>query len=485
MDLFMPEIIILITALLVIITDLFLTKSKRHLAYLSLLGLGAAAVATVLNWNNPPELAFGGMWALDGYASFFRILFISLSGLVIMASIDYVNKFRRFQGEYYALVLLALLGMIMMASTTNLITMYLSLELAGLAFYVLVGFLKDQHSTESALKYLLLGGVASAMLVFGLVLIYGFSGETNLGSILNYIQTLPSGMDITAHTGFILGIILTITGLGFKVAAVPFQFWAPDVYQGSPTPITLYLSIASKAAGFALFLRLFYTLFTDPLALSQEWALIVAVLATAGMTLGNVLAIPQKNIKRMLGYSSIAHAGYILVALAAVGNAPELADGRISLLFYLVAFAVSDLVAFVSIIAISRSTGSDEISSYEGLAKTNPVYASALTLALLSLTGFPPLAGFLAKYYIFSAAVQADLLWLMIVAAVNTVISAVFYFNVIRVMWLRQPREEVRVLASWPLKLALGISGLAVLIFGIVPEALLNLIENATELIIH
>nr|A5FQX9.1 RecName: Full=NADH-quinone oxidoreductase subunit N; AltName: Full=NADH dehydrogenase I subunit N; AltName: Full=NDH-1 subunit N [Dehalococcoides mccartyi BAV1] len=485
MDLFMPEIIILITALLVIITDLFLTKSKRHLAYLSLLGLGAAAVATVLNWDSPPELAFGGMWALDGYASFFRILFISLSGLVIMASVDYVNKFRRFQGEYYALVLLALLGMIMMASTTNLITMYLSLELAGLAFYVLVGFLKDQHSSESALKYLLLGGVASAMLVFGLVLIYGFSGETNLGSILNYIQTLPSGMDITAHTGFILGIILTITGLGFKVAAVPFQFWAPDVYQGSPTPITLYLSIASKAAGFALFLRLFYTVFTDPLALSQEWALIVAVLATAGMTLGNVLAIPQKNIKRMLGYSSIAHAGYILVALAAVGNSPELADGRISLLFYLVAFAVSDLVAFVSIIAISRSTGSDEIPSYEGLAKTNPVYASALTLALLSLTGFPPLAGFLAKYYIFSAAVQADLLWLMIVAAVNTVISAVFYFNVIRVMWLRQPREEVRVLASWPLKLALGISGLAVLIFGIIPETLLNLIEKATELIIH
>jgi len=277
--------------------------------------------------------------------------------------------------------------------------------------------------------------------------------------------------------------VLIIAGLGFKIAAIPFQFWVPDVYEGAPTPITMYLSVASKAAGFALILRILSSAFIEPTALANQWAPVIAVISAMGMTAGNLMAIPQQNIKRLLGYSTIAHAGYILVGLAALGNQPSISSLAIgSVLFYLICFAVSDLAAFISIIAISKQLKSDNFGDYAGLARTSPLIASALTLSLLSLIGFPPTAGFLAKFYVFNAGVQGDLLWLVVVAAINTVISAYYYFGVIKVLWLREPVAKIEIPASNALKTALGLSSFGILLFGILPAAALKLSEAASTM---
>ncbi|GAH74653.1 unnamed protein product, partial [marine sediment metagenome] len=264
------------------------------------------------------------------------------------------------------LVLLSTLGMMLMAATAELISIYIALELTSISLYILVGFLKDPKSSEASLKYLLLGAVASAVLLFGMALIFGFTGKTQLGEIAQVLQAM-SPKAVLASPGLILGIVLLVAGFGFKIAAVPFHMWVPDVYEGVPTPITAYLSVASKAAGFAIILRVFYSAFGLPQWLSLEWGLIFAVLSAIGMTVGNVIAIPQTNIKRMLGYSSIAQAGYLMVGLAAVGFSPA-ADivGRSSLLFFLAAYALANLGAFIAIIAISNKLNSDLIEDYSG-----------------------------------------------------------------------------------------------------------------------
>jgi NADH-quinone oxidoreductase subunit N len=478
-----PEFALLGTAIAVIVLDLFITR-KRWLVYVCLAGLGAAAALTIAMWGDHPRLIFNNMLAVDNYALFFKLLFLGIAALIILASTDYVSKFKRFQGEYYALVLLATLGMILMAATTDLISIYLALELTAISFYVLVGFLKDRKSTEASLKYLLLGGVASAILLYGLALVFGFTGTTQLSEIAQFIQAMPA-QSITDSPGLILGIILLVAGFGFKVAAVPFQFWVPDVYEGAPTPITLFLSVGSKAAGFAILLRVFYAAFSQPSALAEQWGIILAVLAAVGMTVGNVVAIWQTNIKRMLGYSSIAHAGYLLIGLAAVGMAQS-GDtvGQSSILFYLLAFAVTDIAAFVAVIAITNKIGSDDISRFSGLGKQAPVLALALTLALLSLTGFPPTAGFLAKFYIFSAGVNNGLTWLVVIALLNTVISAYFYLRVVKLMWLGKPTTEGTVPSSWSLRFSLASSSFLVLLLGIFPAFALNMADLAARMFI-
>jgi len=478
-----PEFALIGTAIAVIVLDLFITR-KRWLVYVCLAGLTTAAALTIAMWGDHPRLIFNSMLAVDNYALFFKLLFIGIAALIILASTDYVSKFKRFQGEYYALVLLATLGMILMAATTDLISIYLALELTAISFYVLVGFLKDKKSTEASLKYLLVGGVASAIMLYGLALVFGFTGSTQLSEIAQFIQAMPAE-SITDSPGLILGIILLVAGFGFKVAAVPFQFWVPDVYEGAPTPVTLFLSVGSKAAGFAILLRVFYAAFADPAALAEQWGIILAVLAAVGMTLGNVVAIWQTNIKRMLGYSSIAHAGYLLIGLAAVGMSQS-GDtvGQSSTLFYLLAFAVTDLAAFIAVIAITNKVGSDNISAFSGMGKQAPVLALVLTLALLSLTGFPPTAGFLAKFYIFSAGVNNGLTWLVVVALLNTVISAYFYLRVVKVMWLGEPTTEGAVPSSWSLRFALASSGFLVLLLGIFPAFALNMADLAARMFI-
>ena len=486
-ELLIPELTLAATAVIVILLDLVVPR-KGWLAAVSIVGLLVAAGFAIAMWGGDSQAMFNNMLAVDNFAIFFKLLFLAIAALVILASTDYVAKFARFQGEYYALVLLSALGMMLMAATTELISIYISLELASISLYVLVGFLKDPKSTEASLKYLLLGAVASALLLFGMALVFGFTGQTQLGEIAGAIQgmSLSGVMD---NPGLILGIVLLVAGFGFKIAAVPFHMWVPDVYEGAPTPITAYLSVASKAAGFAIILRVFYSAFGLPSWLSLDWGLVFAVLAAIGMTLGNVIAIAQTNIKRMLGYSSIAQAGYLMVGLATVGFvSPVLSDasvfaGQSGLLFFLASYALTNLGAFIAIIAISNKLNSDQIKDYSGMGKRAPLLALALTLCLISLIGMPPAAGFMAKFYIFSGAVQHDLLWLVVIAVINSVISAYYYLRVVKVMWLGEPASEEKVPSSGALKVALSLSCLGVLLLGIIPGFVMKLAETAAKMI--
>ncbi len=481
--LFIPELILAAFAVVIILLDLF-TQRKGWLAVVGIVGLVVSFVVTITMWGGGSQAIFNNMLAVDHFALFFKLLFLVIAGLVILTSVDYVSKFARFQGEYYALVLLSTLGMMLMAATAELISIYIALELTSISLYILVGFLKDAKSSEASLKYLLLGAVASAVLLFGMALIFGFTGQTQLGEIAQAIQAM-SPQAVLASPALILGIVLLIAGFGFKIAAVPFHMWVPDVYEGAPTPITAYLSVASKAAGFAVILRVFYSAFGLPQWLSMEWGLVFAVLSAVGMTVGNVTAIPQANIKRMLGYSSIAQAGYLMVGLAAVGFAASAADivGRSSLLFFLASYAVANLGAFIAIIAISNKLDSDLIDDYSGMGKRSPLLALALTFCLISLIGIPPAAGFMAKFYIFSGAVQQGLLWLVIIAVINSVISAYYYLRVVKVMWLGAPASEDKVPSSVALRVALSLSCLGVLLLGIIPGYVMRLAEIAAKML--
>jgi len=362
LELFLPELSLAITAVAVIVLDLFIQK-KAWLTAVSLAGIAIAAGFAISMWNGGPQAIFNNMLAVDNFAVFFKVLFLFIAAMVILVSVDYVNNFSRFHGEYHALLLLATLGMMLMAAVTDLLSIFIALELVAIPFYVLVGFLKDDRSTEASLKYVLLGGVTSAALLYGMALTFGFTGQTQLLEIARVVQGM-TGESLLASPGLILGLVLLIAGFGFKIAAVPFQMWVPDVYEGAPTPITLYLSVGSKVAGFAVILRVFFSAFVLPEALSLDWGMIFAVLAAVGMTLGNVLAIQQGNIKRMLAYSGIAHSGYIMIGLATLGlSQAGDAIGQSSILFYVVAFALADLGAFAAVIAISNKLGSDRLSA--------------------------------------------------------------------------------------------------------------------------
>jgi NADH-quinone oxidoreductase subunit N len=481
--LFIPEITLAVFAILVILLDLGV-RQKAALGVVSLAGLVIAGGVSAAMWGGSYPALFNNMLAVDSFALFFKLLFLGIAFLVILASTDYVAKFSRFQGEYYALILLSTLGMMLMAATADLISIYIALELTSISLYVLVGFLKDQKSTEASLKYLLLGALASAVLLYGMALIFGFTGKTQLGEIAQAIQAM-SPQTILNSPALLMGIILLIAGFGFKIAAVPFQMWVPDVYEGAPTPVTAYLSVASKAAGFAIILRVFFTAFGVPGWLSLHWGVIFAVLAVISMVIGNVVAIPQTNIKRMLGYSSIAQAGYLMVGLATLGFSPA-ADvlGQSGIIFFLVSYALTNLGAFIAVIAISNKLDSDLIADYAGMGRRAPLLALALTLCLISLIGMPPAAGFMAKFYIFSAAVQHHLLWLVIIAVINSVISAYYYLRVVKVMWFGQPASEEKVPSSEEPRFALFLCCLGVLILGIIPGLVMSAAELASKMFV-
>lgn len=473
--LFTPEISLLGFAVLAILLDLFVQR-KGWLAAVSIAGLVVSAGFALSIWNSTPQAIFNHMLAVDNFAIFFKLLFLGIAALVILASTDYVGKFPRFQGEFYALILLSTLGMMFMASTTELISLFVSLELVNLSLYALVSFLKDAKSTEASLKYLLLSGVASAVLLFGMALVFGYTGTTQLSEIAKAIQAslaagqINSAPAVLTNPALFMGVILMLAGFGFKIAMVPFHMWVPDVYEGAPTPITAFLSVGSKAAGFAIILRVFYSAFALPGNLSLDWGIVFAVLAALTMTIGNIVAIQQNNIKRMLGYSSIAQAGYVMVGLATVGLSPvSVTTGQSGILFFLASYSLTNLGAFIAIIAISNKINSDEIANFSGMGKRSPLMALALTLCLISLIGMPPAAGFMAKFYIFSAAVQHNLIWLVIIAVLNSVISAYYYLRVVKVMWMGEPASPEKVDASGALRVALILSCAGVLFFGIVP----------------
>ncbi len=481
-DLLLPEIIVAASALLVIAADL-IVRQQAVSTVISLAGLATAFGFSFAMWNSDAQPIFNGLLSLDNYAVFFKLLFIGVATLVIMASVDYSTRFARFRSEYHALLLIATLGMMLLAASANLISVFVSLELVAIAFYILVALLKNKDSTEASLKFVLLGGIASAVLLYGMSLVFGFSAQTGLAEISTIIGGL-SAQGLVDSPGLLLGIVFMSAAFGFKVAVVPFQMWAPDVYQGAPTPVTLFLSVASKAAGFAVILRVFFSAFSQPQALSSDWGIIFAVLSAAGMLLGNILAIQQGNIKRMLAYSSIAHSGYIMIGLAAIGlSSTASIELQSNLLFYIVAFALADLAAFGAVIIISNRLNSDCIDDFAGIGRRSPLLASALTLALISLTGLPPAAGFIAKFYIFIGAVESGLLWLVIIAVIASIISAFYYLRVVKVMWLNEPVSDERLAASFLPRLALALAGIGILVAGIAPALIMKITEAAADML--
>lgn len=487
-----PELTLAALAIILALVDL-VVRNKTVLPILAVFGLAAPLIFSLLLWfdlSSGNTMQMHGLFntlVVDKFSLFFKFLLIAAAGVVILSSTDYVKKFARFQGEYYSLVLLATCGMMLLASTTELITIYISLELTALPIAALAAFRRDARSTESGMKFLILSAISSAILLYGMVIVYGFTGATSLPHIAQQIGSLnlSSGTPFGSHA-LLFGIVLMIAGFGFKIASVPFQMWAPDVYEGSPTPVTQFLSVASKAAGFAVLLRVFYIAFPMDI-LSLDWSATFAALSALSMTIGNLVAIRQNNIKRMMGYSTVAHAGYILVGLAAVAVRTPGAESTIGpsgVLFYLGGFAATNLAAFSVIIAISNKINSDRIDDYAGMVRRAPVLAAVLALSMISLTGIPPAVGFWAKVYLFGAAVEANLEWLVVVGVINSVVSAYYYLRVVKAMFLSEPASEERVVFGVPMQLAVAIGFIGTLVFGIYPTPLLNLARTAAGVLL-
>ena len=386
--------------------------------------------------------------AVDRFGLFLNLVVVVTLALVFLASVDYVRSLPRLRGEFYGLMLLSASGMMLLASATELITIYVALELTTLPLVAIAAFLPNRRSSEAGMKFLIIGAISSALTLYGMALLYGFSGSTTLEGIALALEG-PVRDDVPFGSYAVLvGIAVLTAGIAFKLSAIPSQMWVPDVYEGAPIPMVAFLSVASKAVAFALLLRFLYSGF---LAFDASWGILLAILAAVSMTVGNLVAIAQSNIRRLLGYSTIAHAGYILVGVAAVTrdlDGSSIAEtfttlGPSSVLFYLVAYAAANLTAFFAILAIHSRIGSDLIEDYGGIFRRLPFLAATLALALVALIGVPPTGIFVGKIYLFLAAVKSDLAWLALLGAINSVISAYYYVRIIRIMFLAPESEAV------------------------------------------
>ncbi len=462
---FSPELIILGFALLVMLLEPFLPERAKQINfYLTVLGLLAAAGASLWLWNRP-GVNFGGMALSDNFAVFFRLVFIAGTLLVVLVSKNYLSSERFANGEYYSLLLFSTFGMMFMAGTLDLMVIFLGLEVMSIPLYILAGFRKtDVRSNEAGMKYFLIGAFASGFFLYGIALLYGATGTTHLQEIYNQLPNLQGRGDFLIYAG---AALLTV-GFAFKVAAAPFHMWAPDVYEGAPTAVTAFMSAGPKAAGFAALLRVFALFLGD---YKEAMEAVFWVLAVLTMTVGNVLALVQPNIKRMLAYSSIAHAGYVLVAVVAGGP-----DGVSAALFYLLAYTVMNIGAFAVVLAVEAKENSNQIGDYRGLGNRHPYLAAAMTIFMLSLTGIPPTAGFVGKLYIFSAAVSANQIPLVVIAVLNSLVSVYYYLGVVVAMYM-QPApaaEKNQRFYSVPLLIVLILTVLGTLQLGIFPQALLQ-----------
>jgi NADH-quinone oxidoreductase subunit N len=468
-----PLLTVIGTAVLVLLADLAV-RDKRLLGYLSLAGVGAAIIVTLTMWPGAPG-TFQDMAASDGIALFFNLVFLTAAALALLIAIDYLTEKDLQRGEYYALVLFSLSGMMAMAAAQDLLIVYLGLETMSIALYVLTGFNRQQPtSVEAAMKYFVLGAFASAFFLYGVALTYGASGSTNLAQIGAWLATNGIPGDPLALTA----LALLLVGFGFKVALVPFQWWTPDVYQGAPTSVTAFMSVGAKAAGFAALMRVLYVAFSP--AYSADWVTVIAVLAAVTMTGGNLAALVQKDVKRLLGYSSIAQAGYILVGVAAASQ-----TGQRGVLFYMLAYAFTTTGAFAVACAVERREQcTTSLTDYAGLGRRAPLLAAAMTVFMLSLTGIPPLAGFWSKLLVFRAVVEADLTWLAVLGVVNSAISAFYYLGVVVQMTMRDaeraPTDAPAAPGGLERRMALGaavvIAAAGTLLLGVCPGPIINLL---------
>jgi NADH-quinone oxidoreductase subunit N len=465
-----PEASLITLALVVLLLDL-VVRNKTTLATISLVGLLAPLGFTLALWTQ--QGSFLEAVAVDPYSLFFKLFFLGIAALGLLAAVEYADRFPRYRGEFFSLILMAVAGMMLLSSATELMTTYIAIELMSISFYALAGFLKDQKSTEASMKYLLLGALSSAILLYGMALFYGLTGQTTYAAMARELSVVHS----PDRAVLLLALSLVVAGFGFKVSAVPFQMWTPDVYEGAPTPIAALLSVGSKAAAFAAILRFFWIALPPDFPI--DWSVLWVALAVLTMTFGNIAALVQTNIKRMLAYSSIAQAGYILLGLAV-----QTEFGRSAVIFYLLAYAVTNLGAFAAVIAISNRVESDEISAYNGMAKRAPFLAAALTLCLISLTGLPPAAGFFAKFYLFSAAVQVGLAWAVVVAVLNSAVSAYYYLRVVRAMYLLPADEETAVTAAPPTVAAVALASIGVVVVFLLANPLIGLSDLASRTLV-
>lgn len=420
----LPEILILSIGLLVLILEPFWKdEHKRNAGWLTAGGLFIAMIVSLL-FGRPaePTETLGGMIRFDWLGFFLKMLFMFAAAATALLLMDHEKAGKR--GEAYLLMLASLIGMNLMASSADLVMLYLSIETASIPLYILSGFLlDDERSTEAGFKYFLYGTLASTIMLYGFSLLFGFSGTTDLYAIA---AALTSGK-VSALLAFGV-VMLVVAGLGFKVSIVPFHFWAPDVYEGAPTPVAGFLSTASKAAGFAVILRLFFVAFPE---FDGIWTMVFAVLSAVSMTVGNLLALPQTNIKRLLAYSSISHAGYALIGAVAFSQL-----GAASVVFYLAAYVATNLLAFGLVMAFQRVTGLEDVKDLAGLSRRNPLMGLMMLAAFLSLAGMPPFGGFVAKVFVFAAGIQADYTWLVVVGIVNSIIGVYYYLNVLKFVYL-------------------------------------------------
>lgn len=486
---FFPELTLSAFILILLIVELFSKKKSRVSGYLAILGIALTWIFTVQQNNLGPQANFFGMIAIDPFSYFFKILLLLSGLLIILFSFlsDDVKKIDYKTQEYYTLILTLTLGGFLMVSSVNLLMMYLSLEMVSLSSYILAGYLKkQQRSNEAALKYVIYGGVSSGLMLFGISLLYGICGTADIFGISRYLSNNPVNL-IT----LLISIFLMIAGFGYKISAVPFHFWTPDVYEGAPLPITAFLSVSSKAAGFAMLIRFFLTAFKNAnpipghegipmfnMLQGLHWNEVIAVMAVATMTLGNFVAIWQDNLKRLLAYSSIAQAGYILLAFVAV--TPQ---GVSAMITYLAVYLFMNLGAFFAAIMIADKFGTESINKMKGFGYRAPFLCVSMGIFMFSLTGVPLTAGFIGKFYIFSALINNGYVWLALIGLLNAVVSLYYYIKILKNMFLIQPAgNKSREKFGFAYNLILIILIVPTIILGIYFGPLTKFAEYSTQL---
>jgi NADH-quinone oxidoreductase subunit N len=467
--LIIPQLIPVFAGIVLMLLEPFTPPGRKgRLTIIAVLAAALAAYSLQFQWSDHPRALFNGMLIIDNFSIFFQWLFLIIVAVSAVLSMRFNERESINRGEYYALLLFACSGMSLMAASGDLIVTFLGIEILSIATYVLAGFKRsDPRSNESSLKYFLLGSFATAILLYGIALIYGGTGSTNYLAIRE-AASVQGGIQGTT----LIGLGLLLVGFGFKVALVPFHSWVPDVYEGAPSPVTAFMAVGPKAAGFAALIRLLAQAFPY---LAQDWSSILWLLAILTMTLGNVVAVLQTNVKRMLAYSAIAHAGYILV-----GIVPNSDMGFSAVLFYIVIYTVMNLVAFGIILSLSgKGDMRVQLSDYAGLGRRAPFAAAALSLALISLAGIPLTGGFIGKFYLFSAAVQKGFIGLTVVAVLNSVVSVFYYFRLMVYMYMKEPAEEAPEPEplSRPIQAIIGIGLIVIMLLGIQPDHILKLAD--------
>ena len=462
------EIATAILAMTVLVIGLLVPKEQNYgLGYLVTIGLTGILALSFMYYGVNTNL-LSGMYIVDDFSVFFKQVFLIAAVLVSMSATLYVKKIGSNYGEFFVMLVFATLGMMLLSSAGDFITLYLALELMTITFYILTEYNKhESKSVEAGVKYLLLGAMSSGVLLYGISLVYGMTGTTVIADA-GKIQGMGS-----MPPALVVGIVFLIAGFGFKISAVPFQMWSPDVYEGAPTPVTAFLAVGSKAAAFAALIRVFLGAFGE---YQTEWKLLFAALAALTIIIGNLVAIPQTNIKRMLAYSSIAQAGYIMTGVVAASTA-----GVKGVAFYGMLYVFATVGAFTVVMNFSANTGSDEIKDYAGLAQRSPLLAAVLTVCLLSMAGIPPLAGFAGKFYLFSSIVDQGYLWLVIIGLLMSMASVYYYLSVVKVMYMADPADDAPIVVPAGAKATLLISMIITVFLGVYPEPLSKLAGMAAQ----